>query len=198
MMKKMFIGLLFLSLACNSKPTTVAGLEAFIADESNHVSKSVTTDNGLVVRVSYRPTDLWIAQELGSAHATVDQVTESRGKYKDYLYFILSISRQGTEALEQVASEHYGDLVQTLSFRMDQYVALKTEKKNIPVSNFIMNRTYGSGTSTDILFVFEKNKASGSPWVQFEVEEFGLGTGNLHFRFEMDELEQLPEIQFNN
>ncbi|HEY9047244.1 MAG TPA: hypothetical protein VIN08_15170, partial [Ohtaekwangia sp.] len=144
-------------------------------------------------------TDLWVYQEIGKHKATPEQIDTLRKKYSQYLYFILSLSANNKEALHQAASDQYGDLVQTLSFRMNNYVTLTTSvNDSIPVGDFMLNRTYGMSNSTDLLFVFSKEKAKGKDWIQFNLNEFGLGIGNQRFRFEMRDLEKIPEVTFEN
>ncbi|HEY9006529.1 MAG TPA: hypothetical protein VIM75_10355, partial [Ohtaekwangia sp.] len=64
--------------------------------------------------------------------------------------------------------------------------------------DFMLNRTYGMSNSTDLLFVFSKEKAKGKDWIQFNLNELGLGIGNQRFRFEMRDLENVPEVTFEN
>ncbi len=93
----------------------------------------------------------------------------------------------------------YSDLVQTLSFRMSHYVTLTTAPADtIPVGDFMLNRTYGLSQSTDLLFVFNNEKVRGKEWIQFNLNEFGLGTGNQRFRFRTKDIETLPGIDFGN
>ena len=40
-----------------------------------------------------------------------------------------------------------------------------------------------------MLFVFNKEKAANKKWIQFNLREFGLGTGNQNFRFKVSDLE---------
>jgi hypothetical protein len=60
-----------------------------------------------------------------------------------------------------------------------------------------LNRTYGLSSTTDLLFVFNKKKAAGTDWVQFNLNEFGLGLGNQRFRFSTMDLEETPQINFS-
>jgi len=191
---------LYLLIAgCTSRHLSGEELTAFVADESHGLSKSVTAGNNVTVKVTYRPTDLWVYQEIGKHNATTQQIDTLRKKYSQYLYFILSLSANNKEALHQAASDQYGDLVQTLSFRMNNYVTLTTSANDsIPVGDFMLNRTYGMSNSTDLLFVFTKEKAKGKDWIQFNLNEFGLDIGNQRFRFEMSDLENIPEVTFKN
>ncbi|HEY9045501.1 MAG TPA: hypothetical protein VIN08_06375 [Ohtaekwangia sp.] len=191
---------LYLFIAgCTSRNLSGEDLTAFAADESHGLHKSVAAANNVTIDVTYRPTDLLVYQEVGKSKTTPQQIDSLRKKYSQYLYFILSLSANNKEALHQTGGEQYGDLVQTLSFRMNNYVTLTTSvNDSIPVGDFMLNRTYGMSRSTDLLFVFNKEKANGKDWVQFNLNEFGLGIGNQRLRFEMDDLEDIPKVTFEN
>ncbi len=195
---KYFYVIFFIPLFSGCKPNHVSAdrLVSYVADESNGLRKSVIS-SGTTIEVIYRPTDLLVHQELAGSSATPEQIETSREKYSQYLYFILSLSIENKEALHQSAGSQYGDLIQILSFKMNSYVSLTTAASDtIPVADFMLNRTFGMATSTDVLFVFSKEKTQGTDWVQFNLNEFGLGTGNQRLRFAMRDLEDAPQIDF--
>lgn len=155
--------------------------------------------NGYAVEVLYRPTDLWVQQELGNEPSDTTSINTLRKKYSIYYYFIVNLSKNNKEALHQAegGQQQYSELVQTLSFRMNNYVSLTTTKSDtIPTADFILNRTYGYSDATSLLFVFNREKAKGEEWVQFNLNEFGLGIGNQRFRFKTQDLEGAPQIDF--
>lgn len=177
---------------------TAEELSHFVRDTKNGLTKSVEV-NGIKAEVTFRPTDLWVHQELGDEHGTPDEIERLRTKYNDYYYFILSLSRNNKEALHQVQGgmEQYSELVQVLSFRMPEYTTLTTSASDtIPVADFMLNRTYGMSSSTDVLFVFNREKAKEQEWVQFNLNEFGLNMGNQRFRFRREDLDRVPQLQF--
>jgi len=193
-----FTYILFAGMLCGCGPKRLseAELGKYIADESNGICKSAIVGN-TTIKVSYRPADLWVSQELTNVSVTEKQITTIRGKYSPYLYFILSFSTDNKETLHQSAGQQYSDLVQTLSFHMHDYVSLTTSTNDtIPVSDFMLNRTYGMGNSTDLLFVFSKEKAKDKDWIQFNLNECGLGIGMQRFRFDKNDLDNAPEIKF--
>jgi hypothetical protein len=186
------------AVACTPSHLSKEELTEFIRDEENGVKQSATIGQ-TVVDVQYRPTDLWVAQELGDETPQPAQVDSLRKKYDRYYYFILSLSRNNKEALHQVEEGfgQYSELVQTLSFRMPEYVTLTTAAQDtIPVGDFMLNRTYGMSSATEVLFVFSREKAAGQDWVQFNLNEFGLGVGNQRFRFKRGDLEAVPTLAF--
>ncbi len=189
--------LLFAITACQPELLTKEELSAYVSDEENGLKKSSELGKTRV-EVMYRPTDLMVQQETGDGPTDTTTVRTLRKKYEHYYYFILSLSNNNKEALHQTGGEQYSELVQTLSFRMQDYVSLTTSAQDtIPVGDFILNRTYGLSSSTDLLFVFNKEKAAGKEWVQFNLNELGLGIGNQRFRFKTKDIERIPEINFS-
>jgi hypothetical protein len=182
-------------VACKPSHLTPEELSAYIADEDHGLKKTVAIGK-TNISVTYRPTDLWVQQELGNGAADPKKVEELRNKYDRYFYFILSLSHNEKEALHQAGGEQYSELVQTLSFRMNDFVTLTTAQDTIPVGDFILNRTYGMSNSTDLLFVFSREKAKDTDWVQFNLNEFGLGAGNQRFRFKINAIADAPGIEF--
>jgi hypothetical protein len=186
------------AIACAPSQLSKDELVEYIRDEENGVKHSATLGK-TVVDVQYRPTDLWVAQELNGETPRPSQVDSLRKKYDHYYYFILSLSRNNKEALHQVDEGfgQYSELVQTLSFRMPEYVTLTTAAQDtIPVGDFMLNRTYGMSSATEVLFVFSREKVTDQEWVQFNLNEFGLGIGNQRFRFKRSDLEAVPALAF--
>jgi hypothetical protein len=196
-MRKLFIPLIFICMlyGCSSKRLSKEQYNEYVSDESNGLKKSVAVGN-TTVGVTYQPTDLWISQELSNTPITEEKISAIRQKYSPNLYFILSLATGDKEALHQSGGQQYSDLVQTLSFHMSEYVSVTTSNDTIPVGDFILNRTYGMSGSTDILFAFNKDKAKNSDWIQFNLNEFGLGIGNQRFRFDTSDIENCPSVEF--
>lgn len=191
--------LLFFLVACSPSTMTEEELQAYVADVDHGLRQSVEV-NGYKAELTYRPTDLWVKQEIGDKPVTSQEIEAFRKKYSSYYYFILSLSRDNKEALHTLdgGMGQYSELVQVLSFRMADYVTMTTSARDtIPVGDSMLNRTYGMSQSTDLLFVFNKEKAKDKDWVQFNLNEFGLGLGNQRFRFERKNLDNAPSIKFN-
>jgi hypothetical protein len=171
-------------------------LSAFVINEEHGLKKTAALSN-INIEVTYRPVDLLVYQEIGKQVVDAKEIENLRKKYNQYIYFILSLSNDSKEALHQTGGSQYSELVQTLSFRMNDYVTLTTAANDtIPVGDFMLNRTYGMSSSTDLLFVFSKEKAIGQDWIQFNLNEFGLGVGNQRFRFSMKDIKEVPEVNF--
>jgi hypothetical protein len=169
-------------------------LAVFVRQKEHGLCK-VVEKGGVKLEVIYRPTDLLVGQELENPIDTT-AINRLRKKYSSHYYFILSLSKDNKEALHQTENlETYSDLVETMSFRMPEYVSLTTSNSDtIAVSDFMLNRTFGMSASTDILFAFDKEKSKNKEWVQFNLDEIGLGAGDQTFRFRVKDLENVPQI----
>ncbi|WP_185152543.1 hypothetical protein [Fulvivirga aurantia] len=176
---------------------TESELQTYLTDEDNNLSKTKEY-RGYKATVTYRPTDLLILQENTSLEITDKQYQQLKEKYNKYYYFILSLSKDNKEAL--YSSQDYGqfsDLVQTLSFRMGQYTNLTTsEQDTVEVADYVFSRTYGMGNASTLMFVFDKEDITDDAWVQFNLQEFGLGLGRQIFRFKVDNLNDIPKLNF--
>ena len=178
---------------------TEEDLKAFIRHEDRGLKMS-RESNGYEVGVMFRPIDLLMLQETGGqTEVPGPELKRLLNKYKNQYYFILSLSRNNGEALYQAGGGmgRFSDLVQTLSFRMGSFVHLTTaENDTISVADYVYPRTYGMGEATHLMFAFDKTKARGKDWIQFNLREFGLGLGNQNFRFKTRDLEKVPGIDF--
>ena len=191
--------LIILFLSCSGPQyLTPEELNKFILNVDNGLIQTAEI-NGYTLQVNYKPTDLWMHQEIGDDQVDESKMKSLRSKYDPYYYFVLNLSKNNKEALQVDGNfGQYSELVQTLSFRMNSYVNLTTSAQDtIPTADFILNRTYGLSSATSLLFVFSKEKAKANEWVQFNLNEFGLGIGNQRFRFRTEDLQNVPGINFN-
>ncbi len=190
---------LLMLFSCTPEFLNEEELKSFVRDEENGLIKSRKL-NGYEIQVSYRSTDLIIAQETGGeTSVSKEELDRLTNKYADYYYFTLSLSKNNKEALYQSASGQgqFSDLLQTLSFRMANHVNMTTaERDTIYVADYAFPRIFGMGSSTNLMFVFDKNKVEEDEWIQFNLKEFGLGVGNQNFRFRKKDLDNVPKIDF--
>lgn len=181
-------------IGCNSPEMTPEHLTAWVADEENHLTLSQQY-RGYDIRVTYKPQDLLIAQELDAAASMSDLATLEE-KYKDHLYFILALSKGGKEAADaSSASEEFSELIRILSFRMADYVNITTSGGDtVHVADYVFPRTYGMSEATTLMFAFPKDKTADDQWLQLNLKEFGPGLGIRTFRFELNDINSVPKI----
>ncbi len=184
--------------ACTPKYMSEEELQKFVLENSELSKKREF--KGYEIQLYYKPTDLLIAQELGGELAkSKEELERLQQKYANHEYFILSLSKNNKEALYQMGNgfDQFSEIVQTLSFNMGNYVNSTTSGKDtVEIDDYVFPRTYGMGMSTNIMFVFSKEKSKDDEWIQVNIKEFGMGLGNQVFRFKREELENLPSINF--
>lgn len=187
------------SLACTPEYLDKQALNDYLLEESNGLSKE-KSQGDLKLKVTYRPTDLLIEQELGKNYEE-KEISTLRKKYEPYAYFMVKMESGGQDALYS-SSAGQGDFsakLQTLSFRMGDYVNLTTSAQDtIPVADYAFPRTFGIAKSTNLMFVFNREKMKDQDWVSFNLNEFGLKAGDQRFRFKLSDLNKVPKLKFKS
>lgn len=188
--------ILLLARCATPESLTEEALQAYIQDQSNGLMK-VRQAAATQMKVFYRPNDFLIWQEVEGETDTT-RIREAFTRYDDYLYFMMQLSVDEKDALYGLSKNQmeFNDRLQTLSFRMNQYVQLTTSNSDtIPVADAYYSRMFGLSKSNDLLFVFNKKKAKDAEWVSFHTKDFGFKTGRQSFRFNMKDIEATPKLK---
>lgn len=183
-------------LSCEQKNYTSQELSKLMSTDSRFV-KTIELDK-TILQVTYKPVDLLVHQELpANGPIKSEDVLRAREKYKDFFYFVVSLSYSNREFLNasSIGLDNFNRLLPIISFRMGEVVNLTTSNLDtVSVTDYVYNRTFGIAKSTDLLFVFDKSKAVGQDWIQINFDEFGLGIGKQSVRFKVSDLENAPHI----
>lgn len=174
-------------------------LNKFIQNKSNGLLQEKKV-GGLGVTVTYKPTDLLIAQHLGNKveGAEIDRL---RAHYGQYVYFMLDLDNDGRDVLytPTAGSSGFSDKLQTFAFRMSDYVNMTTSASDtIPVADYAYNRTFGMSKSTSMMFVFNREQVKDKEWISFNLNESGIGSGDQRFRFKTSDINNVPKLKFFN
>ncbi len=157
------------------------------------------TINAVNFSLLYRPTDLIVEQSLnnnGNDSKTIDSL---RRRYGKYLYFNLSISKDGQELLSTTPRDRneFGAMVNQLAFGMGQYVHLYTDTKDtIPLTDYVYPRMYGMSRKTSMLFVYPREEALKGNNLTFSIEDLGLITGEVKFKIPTEKIKKQPTLKF--
>lgn len=170
------------------------GLQQLVLDPSYGLTETKKQHDYQTV-VSNRPTGLLLAQQLD--HTSKTELEKLRHQYDQYYYFTLSLSKgnkeilyQGTEGLGAFSGQ-----LNVLAYGMGQFLNMTTSGGDtIPMADYTFSRTFGMGTGTQLMAVFDKSKASKCDWVQLNLNELGFGLGNQRFRFRVEDLENVPKL----
>ena len=191
--------LLVLLISCSNKTfNTEEELWTYLRDESNGFVQQKTV-NGYNFSLVYKPTDLLVHQELGD-NAEIDEIEKLRGKYGQYLYFNLSMSKDDKELLSVAPKtrNEFGTMVNQLAFGIGNKVHLFTQEKDtIELADFVYPRMYGMSRSTDILLVYprEERKLIGGD-LSFTIEDLGLYTGEVKLKIPIKNINSEPKLKF--
>lgn len=189
--------LLGISTACSTPEyLPKEALQVYLQDPDNGLTRKMRAGE-VQMTVTYRPNDLLVQQEVGDAQDT-SAIRKAFEKYEDHAYFTVQLAAGERDALYGGSADQaaFSEHLQTLSFRMGEYVQLTTSAQDtIPVADFYYSRNFGLSKSSDILFVFNNEKLKNSNSLSFHVKEFGFRTGNQSFPFKTKDLVQAPKLE---
>ncbi len=171
-------------------------LMAYVVDPENGYTQQKTV-NGVNFSLAYRPTDMLVQQEL-SEHAEKSELDSLRKKYGEYMYFNLSLSKNNKEVLNGLVSNRNGFevMVNQLAFGMGEKVHLISQTRDtISLADYIYPRLYGMSGSTNILFVYPRDKKIiGKEFFYLTIEDLGLETGEVGFKIPTKSVKNEPKL----
>ncbi len=171
----------------------------FLQDEVNDYKQHKTV-NGVDFSLMYRPTDLLVKQEIGNSSMPLDSINMLRDKYKHYIYFNLSMSKNGQELLSAVPKNRneFGSMVNQLVFGMHEKIHLLTQQNDtIELVDYVYPRMYGMSKTTSMMFVYPREKQKlDTKKLQFTIEDLGLQTGEVKFTIDTDKIINEPNLKF--
>ena len=185
----------YLFTACNTVENKEEMIK-YVSETENGLLKEKKI-SGTEIKLMLKPSILFAMQEIeGQTKISEKEKQEIINQYNKQLYFVLSISRNNEEVLNSLAGnkQQFGSMVNELAFGLEQNAKLITSNAdtlNMIASHFV--RTYGVGRSSDVLLVFE-NKHEKYDWIKLFIKEFGLETGDISFKFEKADIENIPEL----
>ena len=204
-MVKYFIwvtGIVLVAVGCHSRQRLL-GRRDFIKyiNDPGHGLVQKTKVWDVDVQVSYAPSGLLVSQELvasrGQGNKNVLDSLEK--KYSRNYYFFLKFSKDNRELIRQLGSfSRYSDMVQVLSFQMQQYINLTTAARDtVEMSDYAFEQTYGMGNANTLLLAFPREKIDKAEALDVNLAECGFGIGSLKFKFDKADLDQVPRLDYS-
>ena len=191
----------FLSVvACGSNQfNTPQELQEYLADpKAGYVVEQ--SSGGINFQLTYRPTDLLVAQHLGDPPYKKEDIDQWRAHYGKQLYWVLSMEHKQQELLSSVPQnrEQFGALSHLLSFEMGNWVRLvSSQQDTLALITYDYPRMYGMHGTTSLLFVFDKSVAlEKNKSLSFELDDFLGWDQNLSFSFPTALITAQPQINF--
>lgn len=188
--------------SCAPRELTEKDMYVFLAESDNGYTQKVER-NGILMQLTYKPTDLLVNQELKSRKIIEkEKIDALRKHYKQYAYFMLSISTPQVDGQKDVYASlsnsfsEFSENIQRFSFQLPQYVYLTDSKGDTTyLTDFNTPRLYGFSKNLESLLVFKRPSAEGELKIQCRnlVSNLGLET----FIFQEEKLRNEPQLKFN-
>ncbi|MBX2922619.1 MAG: hypothetical protein KF746_10545 [Chitinophagaceae bacterium] len=188
-------------VCCNRPPASLSKQELlkYIADKQNRLWLEQEV-NGITVRLSYQPAPLLALQEMEAydnkrSDSLLYKTLEE--KYNKNYYFLLKFSKNSKEAIRQLGGfDRYSEILQVLSFRMGNFLYVTTHQRDtLPLSDYYFDQSYGMTDGNTLLLVFDRLRLKDEKQFDIHLQECGLGTGDLSFRFLRRDLLQVPHLE---
>ena len=155
--------------------------------------------NNVEVAATYCPTDLMVGNAISGRSLSTQEWAAERKTYAPYAYFTLSLRQNQRDWVQHYTQHpHYGQLVNTLSFRMAEYVYLTVGTDTLAPADVYYDRSFGVASATQLLLAFPRDgiRRSTGP-VHLHVREFGGGLGALQFQFPLEKIINQPTLTLN-
>ncbi|WP_146166617.1 hypothetical protein ABZR88_02540 [Mucilaginibacter yixingensis] len=157
---------------------------AYVNDPANGLTKNTQMD-GVKISLAYRPKQLapsWRTTVSGRPCC-----------------FLLGLSKNNKELLRQLSYNEYSDLVQILSFRISDFIALVPDgKKPVSPMTCYFLQTYGTTTANQVLIVFDERDLERCRRFKILIKEFGLNIGSLCFEFEQKDITAISTLKITS
>ncbi|MGP1994260.1 hypothetical protein D9V96_020435 [Zobellia laminariae] len=171
-------------------------LMSFVVNPENGYRQERSV-NGIDISITYRPTDMLVQQELSKGDGK-EKVDSLRAKYIKYMYFNVSLGKNGQEVLNGMAgnSNKFGTMVNQLAFGMREKVHVFSKTKDtVELADYIYPRLYGMGGNTSMLFVYPRDKKLlKNDFFNITIEDIGLNTGEVGFKIPVKPIKNEPVL----
>jgi len=169
-------------LGCAPDRMNIKDTQSYLRNDKNGICK-VIQKNGLRLEAFILRPEL------------VFNTTTKKNTQDSLRYFLLSFSKDGKEALPQVANPNqYANILNNLSFNVAQYCrVIENGRDTLNVNNSSFLNTYGTSASNSLLVVFH----SSNPLTEctLELDEIGFGIGQHKMEFKKKDIEKFYNIE---
>jgi len=189
----LFFGILIFS--CKQGKLNKQKLISYIS-YSKELNQSIEV-NGIMTKAKVVPYQLMVLQEIeGRSRKDSIKIGDLEKKYSAQYYFSLSFSKGNKEVIRQLESfQRYSEMLQVFSFGMGKYINATDENSDtVALADYAFEQDYGMTSSNKVLLVFKKADFTKAEYINLNVEEFGLGVGNMKFVFRRRDIENIPAL----
>lgn len=188
--------------SCNPPIENFSEYMKYLANKENGLVKEKAT-NGISIKVKYLPIDYLVYKEFSNDNNL--NLEEIKKSYQNSLTFMMTIGpgKEKQFDITKVGIANYKAFalrIEEMNFWMKDYVTIKVGDKIMKAELAQMESTYGLGKDRKIVFVFQNKDEDGNTILVDDVtfiykdEIFFTGTNN--FKFNIDDINSLPEFTF--
>jgi len=192
-------------LACNNSTTDFKEYLHYLSNKENGLIKEKTV-SGINLKVKYLPTNYLVYNELkNEVNPTIEVIEETKNEYKNSVTFMMILGPDKGESFDitRVSISNYQEFAQRIekmNFSMTDFVKLRINEQEYTPELAQMESTYGLEQHRKILFVFKAIDAEGNKIltedVQFVYNDELFHTGTNKFKFKLNDIQEIPELQF--
>lgn len=173
--------------ACQERNVSKEELLTYIYTPENGTSHSVSK-SGIESIATFKPAELIVYNEL-LRDATYNKDSLSQ-RYGSIYYFEITLSGKIPPTLHSQISSYV--------FTMADYVQLVGGSgKVVKLKDVHFPRLYGISGEMMFLVAFEAEEVASEETILLQINEFGLGVGQLNHPFRLSDLQQLPRLDFS-
>jgi hypothetical protein len=182
----------FVLIASCTKHVTEEEMAAYISNPENGllVEKNI---QGIDISMLYKPSCL-----VGRNNSERDKKDKQETDFSRFSYFVLSVSLKGEEVINNYVNDRviFGNMVNELSFGLkDKTILITSEYDTLYPIDMHYTRFYGMKKSSDVVYVYDCNNLEKFDWIKIVVEEFGLRTGRISFKFNGEDIKNIPKLK---
>lgn len=181
---------LMLQFGCKPARLEEQALMAYMQEEENGLVKKATY-GAFVISAYYKPTDLIVKQQLQKN--TLREIDSLRSAYKQYMYFILAIEKDGKDLETSFAlnASSFAEKILYLTSAFPENIRLMAGSQQQTLEDYLYTRSYGSGPS-QFLLVF---KRPAENTFTLTVKGHELGFGQVDFTFAKADINNIPPLK---
>jgi hypothetical protein len=174
--------------SCKQKSIPEKEWNAYINDPSNGLLKQQKV-NGITLKMFYRPGELFSLQDKSKKQEVIAE------KNASFIYFLMRISVNDQDIFKNIGnSTERTALFKKLSFETERFIRIENSNNELTdLSGFNYIENAGIVPYTDILLIIDKKNIHYDTieWLSINVNEFGLNTGSMQFKFKKEDLEKV-------
>lgn len=177
---------------CYKSFVTADELQQYIMDDENGLIKTAVNKN-ISATLFYRPADLIILQEVKSKGID-GAVNKVDMKHKDYAYFILRLSRNNEDFLNEFARKEvlYPEALDYFSDTIKDDLVLSFDKVTLTPDDVALVQSFGISDYTDVVVAFRTHGMQEKENFKIILADSKFVPGFYEFTFRAKEIRCVP------